>query len=199
MKSLAGVILALLFSFSVGVQADQFEIKYCKDLTEEDFNSAARLSFFKRKYQIEKNTPTSLVGAQKGKKVEIAMTDPGHIVIGWVTGFGHTRDGWLVNLKHDMLWELAGDAEQGKMSVNWCKDLTVDDFHAVAVWALEKRRFQIEEDTQSSIIGAQQGKKVMIAMTDPGHIVISWVPGFGHGNDKWLRSLFGEVTWRLAE
>jgi hypothetical protein len=199
MKSLAGIILAVLFSFSVGVQADNFEIKYCKDLTKEDFNSAARLSFLKRKYQIEKNTPTSLVGAQRGRKVEIAMPDSGHIVIAWVTGFGYTRDDWLVNLKRDMLWELSGDAEQGKLSVNWCKDLTVEDFHAVAVWALEKRKFEIEEDTPSSLTGAQRGKKVEISMADPGHIVIRWVPGFGHGTDKWLNHLYQEVTWRLAE
>ena len=199
MKSLTGIVLGVLFTFSVGAQAESLDINFCKDLTEEDFNSVAILSFSKRKYQIEINTPTSLTGTQRGKKVEIAMTAPGQITVRWVPGFGYTKDDWLVNLKHDMLWELAGDSEQGKLTVNWCKDLTVDDFHAVAVWALEKRKFQIEEDTQSSITGARQGKKVEIAMTDPGHIVISWVPGFGHSHDKWLRQLFGEVTWRLAE
>jgi hypothetical protein len=199
MKSLAGIVLSVLFTFSVAAQAESLDINFCKDLTEEDFNSAARTSFFKRKYQIEINTPTSLTGAQRGKKVEIAMTVPGQITVRWVPGFGYTKDDWLVNLKHDMLWELAGNAEQGKLSINWCKNLTVDDFHAVAVWALEKRKFQIEEDTPSNLTGAQRGKKVEISMADPEHIVIRWVPGFGHGNDKWLNHLYQDVTWRLAE
>ena len=68
MKSLAGILLAVLFSFSVGAQADNFEIKYCKDLTEEDFNSAARSSFFKRKYQIEKIRQPVSSEPRKGKK-----------------------------------------------------------------------------------------------------------------------------------
>ena len=199
MKTLAGSLLAVLLSFSVGAQEGSSDIDYCNDLTVDDFNAAAKWSFQKRKYQIEEDSSSSLTGGQRGKKVEIAMTNPGHIVIRWVPGFGHTKDDWLRNLKHDMLWKLAGESEQGKWSINWCKDLTADDFRAAAKWSFQKRKYEIEEDTPSSLTGGQRGKKVEIAMTDPGHIVIRWLPGFGSNSDKWLRSLYQEVTWRLAE
>jgi len=199
MKTLAGSLLAVLLSISVGAQAGSSFINYCKDLTADEFHAAAKWSFQRRKYQIEKDTPSSLIGGQRGKKVEIAMTDPGQIVIQWVTGFGHTKDDWLVNLREDMLQKLAGEAEQGKLTINWCKDLTVDEFHAAAEWAFQRRKYQIEEDTPSSLTGGQRGKKVEIAMTDPGRIVIRWVPGFGHGSDKWLNRLYRDLTGQLAE
>jgi hypothetical protein len=199
MKISAGSLFAILLSISVGAQADSWSINYCKDLTVDDFHGAAKWSFFKRNFQIEEDTPSSLSGAQKGKKVEIAMTAPGQIVIRWVPGFGNTSDTWLKNLKSDMLWKLAGASEQGKWSINWCKDLTVEDFHAVATWSFHKRKYQIEEDSPSSLIGAQKGKKVEIAMTDPGQIVIRWVPGFAHSRDGWLDNLYRDVTWRLTE
>ena len=199
MKVLASVLLAVLFSISAAAQADDMDINYCKDLTAEDFYAAAKWSFAKRKYQIEEDTPSSVIGAQKGKKVQIAMTAPGQIAIRWVPGFGYTSDGWLKNLKYDMLWKLAGKAEQGMVSINWCKDLSEDDFNSTAKLSLEQGRYQIEEDTSSRLIGSQQGKKVEIAMTEPGHIVIRWVPGFGYSSDKWLRNVFVNLTWHLAE
>ena len=107
MKTLAGSLLAVLLSFSVGAQEGSSDINYCNDLTVDDFNAAAKWSFQKRKYEIEEDSSSSLTGGQRGKKVEIAMTDPGHIVIRWVPGFGHTKDDWLRNLKHDMLRKLA--------------------------------------------------------------------------------------------
>ena len=90
-------------------------------------------------------------------------------------------------------------AQAGSSDINYCKDLTADDFHAAAKSSFEKRKYQIEEDTPSSLTGGLQGKKVEIAMTDPGHIVIRWVPGFGHGSDKWLNRLYQDLTWQLAE
>ena len=107
MKTVVGGLLAVLLSVSVGAQADGIDINYCKDLTVDDFYAAAKWSFHGRKYQIEEDTPSSLTGGQKGKKVEIAMTDPGHIVIRWVPGFAHSRDGWLDNLYRDVTWRLA--------------------------------------------------------------------------------------------
>ena len=198
MKTLAGSLLAVLFSISVGAQADSWGINYCKDLTAEEFQAAAKWSFAKRRYQIEEDSPNSLIGGQKGKKVEIAMTAPEHIAIRWVPGFGHTSDGWLKNLKVDMLWKWAGTEEPGKVSITWCKNLTADDFHGAAKSSLEKGRYQIEEDTPSSLIGSQQGKKVQVAMTAPGHIEISWVPGLGHSSNRWLKRLYVDVTWQLA-
>ena len=199
MKTSAGSLFAILLSISIGAQADSWSINYCKDLTVDDFHAAAKWSFQKRKYQIETDTPSSLTGGQRGKKVEIAMMVPGHIVIRWVPGFENQGDGWLKNLKSDMLWKLTGESEQGKWSINWCKDLTVDDFHAAAKWSFQKRKYQIETDTPSSLTGGQRGKKVEIAMTAPGHIVIRWVPGFGYTSDTWLKNLYWDVTWRLAE
>ena len=199
MKALASILLAVLFSISAAAQADNMDIKYCKDLTAEDFYATAKWSFAKRRYQIEEDTPSSVIGAQKGKKVQIAMTAPGQIAIRWVPGFGHTSDGWLKNLKHDMLWKLAGKAEQGEVSINWCKDLSEDDFNSTAKLSLERGRYQIEEDTSSRLIGSQQGKKVEIAMTEPGQIAIRWVPDYGHSSDKWLRNIFVNLTWQLAE
>ena len=107
MKKSAGSLFAILLSISVGAQADSWSINYCKDLTADDFYRAAKWSFQKRKYQIETDTPSSLTGAQKGKKVEIAMTAPGQIVIRWVPGFGNTSDTWLKNLHQDVTWRLA--------------------------------------------------------------------------------------------
>ena len=199
MKTVVGGLLAVLLSISVGAQEDGVDINYCKDLTVDDFYAAAKRSFHRRKYQIEEDTPSSLTGGQKGKKVEIAMTDARHVVIRWVPGFANQRNDWLQNLKQDMLWKLAGEKEKGMWSINWCKDLTVEDFHAVATWSFHKRKYQIEEDSPSSLIGAQKGKKVEIAMTDPGQIVIRWVPGFAYSRDGWLDNLYRDVTWRLTE
>lgn len=107
MKTLAGSLLAILLSISIGTQADSWGINYCKDLTVDDFHAAAKWSFQKRKYQIEEDTPSSLTGGQRGKKVEIAMTVPGRIVVRWVPGFGYTNDTWLKNLYWDVTWRLA--------------------------------------------------------------------------------------------
>ncbi len=107
MKTLAGSLLAVLLSISVGVQAGNWNINYCKDLTVDEFHAAAKWSFQRWKYQIEEDTPSSLTGGLRGKKVEIAMTDPGHIVIRWVPGFGHGSDKWLNRLYQDLTWQLA--------------------------------------------------------------------------------------------
>ncbi len=107
MKTSAGSLFAILLSISIGAQADSWSINYCKDLTVDDFHVAAKWSFQKRKYQIETDTPSSLTGGQRGKKVEIAMTVPGHIVIRWVPGFGYTSEPWLKNLYWDVTWRLA--------------------------------------------------------------------------------------------
>ena len=55
------------------------------------------------------------------------------------------------------------------------------------------------QPSRCSLSGAQSGKKVEIAMTAPGQIVIRWVPGFGYTSDTWLKNLYQDVTWRLAE
>ena len=98
-----------------------------------------------------------------------------------------------------MLWSLAGATQRGEWTINWCKDLTVDAFHKAAKWALRKKKYTVEEDTPSSLTGAQKGRKVEVSMTTPGQIVIRWVPGFGYEKDDWLKYLWRDVSVRLAE
>jgi hypothetical protein len=88
MKTLGTILLGSLVFISVGAQAADWTIDYCKDLTADQFGKAARWAFHNRKFQIEEDTPSSLIGALKDKKVEITMTTPGRAVIRWVPGFG---------------------------------------------------------------------------------------------------------------
>jgi len=90
-------------------------------------------------------------------------------------------------------------AQAGDWTINYCKDLTVDEFHEAAKWAFQKRKYVIEEDTPSSLTGAQKGKMVEVSMTAPGQIVIRWVPGFGYHKDDWLKYLWREVSVALAD
>jgi hypothetical protein len=80
---------------------------WCKDLTTERFRRAALAALIKRHYAVEKDTPTSLVGAEKHYKVEITMNAPGRIIIHWVPGFGYKKNNWLDNLTRDISWSLA--------------------------------------------------------------------------------------------
>ncbi len=91
------------------------------------------------------------------------------------------------------------EAQAAGWDINYCKDLTADKFHKAATWAFHNRKFAIEEDTPSSLTGARKGKKIEIAMTAPGHIVIRWVPGFGHKKDNWLKSLWRDTSVALGE
>ena len=90
-------------------------------------------------------------------------------------------------------------AQAGDWTINYCKDLTVDEFHKAAKWAFQKRKYVVEEDTPGSLTGAQKGRMVEISMTAPGHIVIRWVPGFGYHKDDWLKYLWREVSVALAD
>lgn len=76
-------------------------------LTQTDVHSLAMRAFEKRRYNIEEDTPTMVVGELEDLKVEIIFDDPTDIVIRWKEGFEHRRDQWLRNLKTDILWELA--------------------------------------------------------------------------------------------
>ncbi len=87
-------------------------------------------------------------------------------------------------------------AEQ-TINLSACRGLTVEDFNAVAKWALTKRRYRIEKDTGDTLTGAQKKYKVEIAMTGPEQIVVRWKPGFGAQKDNWLISLKRDVLWRL--
>ncbi len=117
-----------------------------------------------------------------------------------------TLTGFLVGA----LFFVSIDAQAGEWTINYCKDLTVDEFHEAAKWAFQKRKYVIVGETANglsssyyyvlrSLTGAQKGKKVEIAMTAPGHIVIRWVPGFGYHKDNWLKNLWWDVSGRLAQ
>jgi hypothetical protein len=79
-----------------------------------------------------------------------------------------------------------------------CASLTPEDLHALAAYALEKRRYTIEEDSPTLIVGEQDKLKVEIVI-QPTTITVRWKEGFGHPKDQWLRNLKTDILWRLAE
>ena len=70
--------------------------------------------------------------------------------------------------------------------------------HAAAEYALTRRRYNIEENTATMLVGEQDDLRVEIVIA-PGQVVIRWKEGFGHKKDQWLRNLKTDVLWRLAE
>ena len=58
------------------------------------------------------------------------------------------------------------------IKLTMCRGLTVDNFSAVAKWALFKRRYNIEEDAGDRLTGALKKYKVEIVMTGPEQIVV---------------------------
>ncbi len=114
-------------------------------------------------------------------------------------------------------------AEQ-TINLSTCRGLTVEDFNAVAKWALTKGHYQIEKDTGDTLTGVQKqleprrlirdmfrrmGEKenmqlignivVEIAMTGPDEIVVRWKPGSEAQDENSLRNLKANILWRLAE
>jgi len=75
-------------------------------ITNEALHELAEYALTNRKYNIEENTPTLLVGEQDALRVEIIIEAP-RMTIRWKEGYGHDRDFWLRNLKTDVLWRLA--------------------------------------------------------------------------------------------
>jgi hypothetical protein len=69
---------------------------------------------------------------------------------------------------------------------------------AAAEYALTRRRYNIEENTTTMLVGEQDDLRVEIVIA-PGRVVIRWKVGFAHKNDQWLRNLKTDVLWRLAE
>jgi hypothetical protein len=75
---------------------------------------------------------------------------------------------------------------------------TPELLHAAAEYALTKRRYNIEENTATMLVGEQDDLRVEMIVA-PGRVVIRWKEGFAHKNDQWLRNLKTDVLWRLAE
>jgi hypothetical protein len=79
-----------------------------------------------------------------------------------------------------------------------CLALTIEDLHALALHALDQRRYNVEENTPTMIVGAQKELKVELVL-EPSKITIRWKDGFAGKNDTWLRNLKTDVLWRLVE
>jgi hypothetical protein len=73
------------------------------------------------------------------------------------------------------------------------------DLHALAMYALENRDYNIEENTPAMLVGEQDGLKVEILLENTSDVVIRWKEGFGHKRDLWLRNLKTDMLWKLAE
>ncbi len=43
------------------------------------------------------------------------------------------------------------DAQAGEWTINYCKDLTVDEFHEAAKWAFQKRKYVIVGETANGL------------------------------------------------
>lgn len=108
MRALAASLgLTVLMAGAPALGADQIiKLTECEALTPEQLRELAEYALTRRRYNIEENTPTLLVGEQDDLRVEIVI-EPLQLVIRWKEGFGHKNDQWLRNLKTDVLWRLA--------------------------------------------------------------------------------------------
>ena len=197
MKAMQIILLGSLF-FPFGANAADWIFNYCENLTSDRFLKAAKSALTERRYKIEKETPNSIIGAQRGKKVEVTMTSPRRIVVRWVPGFGYRKDNWLKTVRNDVRNKVVGAIIPGvEWSINWCASLTVEEFHKAARATFLGRGFQIKVDDGNYVIGARKGKRILITMTRPGYIKVMWVPGFGYEKDNWLNALYDDMIWAL--
>ncbi len=198
MKSLVALLAVSMMFLSFGAHAIGPTIYFCKDITADQFRKAARMAFEEKKYRIESESADSVIGSSGGKKAELVMRDSRIIAVLWVVGYGGEQQRHLTDLKYEMLWALAGERRSGEVTINWCNDLTTDWFHRVAVGALHRRHYRIEQVAPNGVIGRIKDLKVDITMEKPGRIVIKWVPGYAYHKDNYLNNLFEDITWTLA-
>jgi len=97
------------------------------------------------------------------------------------------------------LLAFSASAEDQYIRLNECNLLTQQDFHDLAMYAFEKRGYNIEENTPTMIVGENDDLKVEILIEDNSQIVVRWKEGFGHRRDQWLRNLKTDILWRMAE
>jgi hypothetical protein len=77
-------------------------------------------------------------------------------------------------------------------------EASVEQLHEIAEYALTRRRYNIEENTPTLLVGEQDNLRVEIVL-EPQRMTIRWKEGFGYRTDQWLRNLKTDVLWRLAE
>jgi len=106
-RDITNIQYAMLWALTTDSRPGQVTLNWCNDLTTERFHSIALGALHMRHYALEKDTPSSLIGAQKKYKVEITMEAPGRVVTRWVPGYGYKKNNWLDNLTRDMTWTLA--------------------------------------------------------------------------------------------
>jgi hypothetical protein len=102
------LVLALATSsaFAVAGHADEtVHLSKCGAVTETELHDMALQALTKRKYKIESDTPTSLVGQQDEYHVEIAISAQ-TVEIRW-QGKPGKHEYWIHNLKTDLLWSLS--------------------------------------------------------------------------------------------
>ena len=76
--------------------------------------------------------------------------------------------------------------------------ISAEALHELAEYALSRRRYNIEENTRTLIVGEQDNLRVEI-LIEPPRITIRWKEGFGHESDRWLRNIKADMLWRLAD
>lgn len=86
--------------------ADQvINLACCAAVSAEDLRTFAERSFTQRRYNIEENTTSLVVGELDNKRVEIVI-EPQKVTVRWKEGFAGKNDLWLRNLKTDLLWRM---------------------------------------------------------------------------------------------
>ena len=78
-----------------------------------------------------------------------------------------------------------------------CRGLTVEAFNKVAKYSLNRRKYEIQEDTGDRVTGKLKKSTVEVVMEGPEQIVIRWkgTPG----KPRWLRNIKTDILWKLVE
>jgi hypothetical protein len=63
---------------------------------------------------------------------------------------------------------------------------------------VQKREYNIEENTTSLVVGELEDKRVEIVI-EPGKVVVRWKEGYSGRNDLWIRNLKTDMLWRMVE
>jgi hypothetical protein len=97
--------LAAAAAFAAPCHADEIVSRAKFTATEAELHDLALQALTKRKYNVESDTPTLLLGELDKSRVEIAISAES-LVIRW-KGSPGKHEYWLRNLKTDILWGLA--------------------------------------------------------------------------------------------
>ena len=96
------------------------------------------------------------------------------------------------------LLSLPAHAADQIINFSACTATSVERLHELATYVLTRRRYNIEDDTPTMVVGEQDNLRVEILL-EPSRMTIRWKEGFGHPKDQWLRSIKTDVLWRFTE